>query len=265
MSSLTRHRLAAAETGPALRALSEWMPADAPPGGLHPGDVGWQLRFADATFLLWTDGATPVAVGFFDGPVLRVTAAPGADPDALAADAEGLFEARHTASDVLPIPGWVVDQEEPWLVLSWAPRPVNGRAVPVGEAEAADRALIQRSSFAGSVFSAEHWHTMKRSPAGGLAVERLVRTPAGEPAAAATGWFAGRGRCGLLEPVATHPDHRGHGYGRDAVLGVCAALVERGASAVAVVTPASLVPAVALYRSAGFTVLREHRDWVRPA
>ena len=33
-----------------------------------------------------------------------------------------------------------------------------------------------------------------------------MRTPAGQPAAAATGWFAGVGRCGLLEPVGTHPD-----------------------------------------------------------
>ncbi|MFB4278300.1 GNAT family N-acetyltransferase [Nonomuraea sp. MTCD27] len=80
---------------------------------------------------------------------------------------------------------------------------------------------------------------------------------------AATGWFAGAGRCGPLEPVGTHPDHRGHGYGRDAVLGACAALADRGASAVAVVTPSTNDAAVALYRSAGFTVLRENRDWVR--
>ncbi|GLY93669.1 GNAT family N-acetyltransferase [Actinoplanes sp. NBRC 103695] len=95
-------------------------------------------------------------------------------------------------------------------------------------------------------------------------METLVRTPKGEPAAAATGWFAGAGRCGLLEPVGAHPDHRGHGYGRDAVLGACAALAERGASAVAVVPPASNTAAVALYRSAGFTVVRENRDWIRP-
>ncbi|MGR6918632.1 GNAT family N-acetyltransferase [[Actinomadura] parvosata] len=88
--------------------------------------------------------------------------------------------------------------------------------------------------------------------------------PGGEPAAAATGWFAGPGRCGLLEPVGTHPDHRGHGYGREAVLGTCAALTERGASAVAVATPSANEAAVALYRSAGFTVVRETRDWARP-
>ncbi|MEY9988656.1 hypothetical protein ABIE67_000688 [Streptomyces sp. V4I8] len=79
MLSLARHRLTPAETGPALRALCEWTPADAPGGGLRPGDVGWYPRFDDAAVLLWTDDAVPVAAGFLHGPVLRVTAAPGAD------------------------------------------------------------------------------------------------------------------------------------------------------------------------------------------
>jgi GNAT superfamily N-acetyltransferase len=262
MGSLARHRLIPDETGPALRALCEWTPADAPGGGLHPGDVGWQLRFDDAHVLLWTDDAVPVAAGFLDGQVLRVTTAPGADLGALAADAQELLEPGNDRCDGLPMPGWEPDQEA-WLVLSWNPRPVSSRAEPVDAADAADRVLVQRSAFVRSTFTIERWHTMKRSPAGGMAVEALVRTPTGEPAAAATGWFAGVGRCGLLEPVGTHPDHRGHGYGRDAVLGACAALAHRGASAVAVVTPSTNDAAVALYRSAGFTVVRENRDWAR--
>jgi GNAT superfamily N-acetyltransferase len=264
MTPLTRHRLAPAETGPALRALGEWMPARAPDGGVHPGDVGWHLRFDDAVLFLWTDAGVPVAAGFLDGTVLRVTTAPGADPGALAADAGELLTSDDGASDGLPVPGWEPHPEESWVVLSWAPRPVSSRAEPVGEAAAADRVLVQRSAFATSTFTLDRWHAMKRSPAGRLAVETLVRTPTGAPAAAATGWFAGVGRCGLLEPVGTHPEHRGHGYGRDAVLGACAALADRGASAVAVVTPSSNDPAVALYRSAGFTVVRENRDWIRP-
>ena len=264
MTSLARRRLTPAETGPALRALCEWTPADAPVGGVHPGDLGWYLRFDDAAVFLWTDDEVPVAAGFLDGPVLRVTAAPGADPGALAADAEELLVPGNDRSDGLPVPGWALDQEESWRVMSWRPRPVASRAQPVDEAAAADRVLVQRSAFAGSTFTVERWHMMKRSPAGELAVEALVRTRAGEPAAAATGWFAGVGRCGLLEPVGTHPDLRGRGYGRDVVLGACAALADRGASAVAVVTPSTNDAAVALYRSAGFTVVRESRDWVRP-
>ncbi|SDK36232.1 FR47-like protein [Nonomuraea maritima] len=262
MSALTRHRLTPEKTGPALRALSEWTPPDAPSGGLHPGDVGWQLRLEDAEFFLWTEGTAPAAVGFLDGPVLRVTTAPGADLGALAADADELLVAGNDWCDGLPVPGWEREKES-WVVLSWAPRPVSSRAEPVDAANAPDRVLVQRAAFAGSTFTVERWHRMKRSPAGELAVEALVRTPAGEPAAAATGWFAGVGRCGLLEPVGTDPDHRGHGYGRDAVLSVCAALVERGASAVAVVTPASNEAGVAFYRAVGFTVVRENRDWVR--
>ncbi len=263
MASLARQCLTHAETGPALRALAEWTPGDVPGGGLHPGDVGWHLRFEDATVHLWTDGAEPVAVGFLDGSVLRVTTAPGADLEALAADAEELLEPGGEATDGLSIPGWQPDLR-PWLAMSWTPRPVSSRAEPVDEAAAADRVLVQRSAFPNSTFTVERWHTMKRSPAGDLAVDVLVRTPEGEPAAAATGWFAGAGRCGLLEPVGTDADHRGHGYGRDAVLGACAVLVERGASAVAVVPKSWNEPAVALYRSAGFTVVRENLDWIRP-
>ncbi|MGW4628996.1 GNAT family N-acetyltransferase [Streptomyces rubiginosohelvolus] len=92
----------------------------------------------------------------------------------------------------------------------------------------------------------------------------MTAAPDGDPAAAATGWLAGAGRCALLEPVGTHPDHRGHGYVRDAVLGTCAALDDQGASAVVVVTPARDEAAVVLYTSAGFTVVRENRDWTRP-
>jgi ribosomal protein S18 acetylase RimI-like enzyme len=264
MSSLARHRLTPAAAGAALRALRAWTPADAPGGGLHPGDVGWYLRFDDAAVFLWTDDGVAAAAGFLDGPVLRVTAAPGADLGKLAAAAEDLLEPGNDWTDGLPMPGWEPERQESWLVMSWTPRPVASRAETVAPASAADRVLVQRSAFARSTFTLERWHTMKRSPAGRLAVEALVRTPKGAPAAAVTGWFAGEGRCGLLEPVGTHPDHRGHGYGRDAVLGACAALTERGASTVAVVTRAANEAAVALYQSVGFTVVRENRDWVRP-
>ncbi|MEI5033456.1 GNAT family N-acetyltransferase [Streptomyces sp. S1A(2023)] len=296
MASLARHRLSPAGTGPALRALRAWTPPEAPAGSLHPGDVGWLLRLDDATVYLWTDKRTdkraderadartdarassqaevrsssdaaksaPVAVGFLDGPVLRVTAAPEADFGALAADAEDLLVPGNDATDGLPVPGWEPDTEEPWLVFSWSPGPVSSRAVQVTGSDADDRALVHRAAFEGSTFSVDHWRRMKESPAGHLAVETLVRTPAGDPAAAATGWFGGTGRCGLLEPVGTHPDHRGHGYGRDAVRGACAALVDRGASAVAVLTPAGNEAAAALYRSAGFTLVRENHDWTRP-
>ncbi len=106
MISLARRRLQAAETGPALRALCAWTPADTPRGGLHPGDVGWHLRLDDAVVFLWSDDGVPVAAGMLDGSVLRVTAAPGADLGALAADAPALLEPGTDRCDGLPVPGW---------------------------------------------------------------------------------------------------------------------------------------------------------------
>ena len=96
-----------------------------------------------------------MAVGFLDGPVLRVTAAPGADLGALAADAEEVLVSGNDWSDGLPVPGWEPEQEESWLVMSWTPQPVSSRAEPVGEADAADRVLVQRAAFAGSTFTVE--------------------------------------------------------------------------------------------------------------
>jgi hypothetical protein len=75
--------------------------------------VGWYLRFDDAAVFLWIADVVPVAAGFLDGPVLRVTAAPGADLGALAADAEELLEPGNDWSDGLPVPGWELEQEEP--------------------------------------------------------------------------------------------------------------------------------------------------------
>ncbi|MEU1487196.1 GNAT family N-acetyltransferase [Streptomyces sp. NPDC005752] len=280
MPPVLRRTLSSVEASRALRVLSVWTPADAPAGSLHPGNVGWLLRQADATVHLWVDArgdgrpdpridlrhdaAAPVAVGFLDGRVLRVTAAPDADLGALAADAEELLVPGNDWTDGLPVPGWRPDLEEHRLVLSWTPEPVTSRAEPVRDSDAADRVLIHRSAFPGSKFALKHWETMRASPAGHLLVEALVRTPDGDPAAAATGWFGGVGRCGLLEPVGTHPEHRGHGYGLEAVRGVCAVLADRGASTVAVLTPARNEAAVALYRSAGFTVVREYRRCKRP-
>ena len=81
--------------------------------------------------------------------------------------------------------------------------------------------------------------------------ELVTWTPDGQPAAAATGWFAGPGRTAILEPVGTHADHQRRGYGRRVNLGVLAALARAGASAVRVHTPASNRAAVAAYEACG--------------
>jgi hypothetical protein len=163
MVSLARHRVAPSEAGPALRALCEWTPVDAGAVVFIPEMWVGIYRFDDAAVLLWIDDdVVPVAVGFLDGGVLRVTAALGADLGSLAADAGELLEPGNVRCDGLRMPGWELDQEESWFVTSWTPQPVSGRADSVDEADAADRVLVQRSAFANSTFTVERWRTMKR-------------------------------------------------------------------------------------------------------
>jgi len=124
---------------------------------------------------------------------------------------------------------------------------------------------VQRSAFGPrSTFQPELWHRMTTGPTYDARFEQVTWTPTGEAAAAATGWFAGEGRCAILEPVATHVDHRRQGYGRRVNLGVIAALARAGASGVRVQTPASNPAAVATYEACGL----RHVDWstalVRP-
>lgn len=258
---MRRYDLTPDRIGPALLALCDWTPTLAPAGGLHPGDLGWHLRSRDAGAFLWCEGSSASAVGILDGNVLRVTTSPDADVAIIAMDAQRNLGDLFERSDGLPIAGWQPDGEEPWVVMSWTPRVGTVDDEQVDETSAADRVALQRAAFANSTFTLDRWHRMKHSAAGALAVERMVRTADGRPAAAATGWFAGKERCGLLEPVGTHPALRGAGHGRRAVLGACYALASRGASAVAVVTPVANTAAAALYRSAGFEILCTRLDW----
>ncbi|WP_412539286.1 GNAT family N-acetyltransferase [Longispora sp. K20-0274] len=295
MTTLTRTAVARADVGVLLDALASWAPTDTLADGLHLGDVGWFLRFdaeeCAGKLLLWTVSGEPVAVGMLDGPVLRLALRPGSAPAApvtdpagvdglvgafaddiglLLGDAEAWCDARMGSAlrAALLDRGWLDPRDGPWplLVHPLTPAPDwPAGATMVTEADAADRVAVQRAAFDGSTYTVERWRRITDSVAGPAAVDVLVRTPDGEPAAAATGWFAGPGRCAILEPVGAHPDHRGRGYGRAAVLAACAALAERGASAVAVATPGDNTAAVALYRSAGFDHHRDLHDVYRPA
>ncbi|MEV6522930.1 GNAT family N-acetyltransferase [Longispora sp. NPDC051575] len=251
--------------GPVLRLA---LRPDAAPARRAPASAGMEV-----------DGppADPELVGAPDAAGLDRAPADSGLVDALADDIGLLLgdaEAWCDAADgtalraALVSRGWLDERDAPWPLLVHPlspapPRPAGAR--PVAEADAADRVAVQRAAFEGSTFTVERWRLMKDSVAGPFAVEALVRTPDGEAAAAATGWFAGAGRCAILEPVGAHPDHRGQGYGRAAVHAVCAALAERGASAVAVATPGDNRAAVALYLSAGFVHQRDLHDLYRPA
>ncbi|WP_018348924.1 GNAT family N-acetyltransferase [Longispora albida] len=255
------------DAAPALALLCDWTPSGRPVNPLQPGDLGWHLRFdaeeVAGSIHVWSASDGPVAVGLLDGPVLRLALnpAPGWDIEALAdaicALTDGTEAWCDAPSDALKAAllsrGWNDDTGEPWPIFFLGTAPAfPASAAIVTEAGAADRVAVQRAAFEGSTFTAERWQAMKDSLAGHLAVEVIVRTPGGEPAAAATGWLAGPGKCAVLEPVGAHPDHRGHRHARAAVHAACAALFDRGASGVSVLTPGDNTAAVALYTSAGF-------------
>ena len=159
--------------------------------------------------------------------------------------------------------GWRSDPD-PWVLLYGALGPDHAahhdpcvRTLD-GDDDVAARVAVQRSAFApGSTFSADLWARMASGTPYDRRFEMVCWTDDGQPAAAATGWFAGPGRCAILEPVGTHADHQRRGYGRRVNLGVMAALARAGASGVRVHTPAANPAAVATYEACGLRQV----DW----
>jgi hypothetical protein len=251
---------------------------------LHSGDIGWHLRLADdgvdGTLALWERDGRPVAVGLAEGEVVRTAVDPDLDrDDELAGSLAAFFEGFRyvdalggsAVRRLLLCRGWTVDPD-PWMLLYRELTDEDaGRAAPDtrpvdGEAEVVARVAVQRSAFApGSTFQPDLWHRMTTGPTFDGRFEMVTWTPEGQAAAAATGWFAGPGRCAILEPVGTHADHRRRGYGTRANLGVMAALARAGASAIKVATPASNSGAVAAYRACGLRLVEVSTALVRPA
>ncbi len=85
----------------------------------------------------------------------------------------------------------------------------------------------------------------------------------GTPVTVATAWWAGPGATAILEPVATHRDHRGRGWGVRGVTASCRRLRDLGASGVTVCTPVDFVGAVATYRAAGLHPVEQLCSLVR--
>jgi hypothetical protein len=257
--------------------LDTWTEQAPLTANLHSGDVGWHLRLADAglddAFLLWERDGEPVAAGLSEDVVLRTAVAPAHDRSAELAEALAGVMVEFEYVDALGGSavrrlllerGWSVDPD-PWVLLYRELGPEDARRTdpdtrPVeDESEVLARTAVQRSAFApGSTFQPELWHRMADGPTYDRRFDQITWTPDGEAAAAATGWFAGVGRCAILEPVGTHADHRRRGYGRRVNLGVMAALARAGASAVRVQTPAANAGAVKAYEACGL----RHVDWV---
>lgn len=266
--------------GEVIEALSGWQPRFGCSSGLHPGDVGWRLREPAAQFArllsVWRDPAsTIVAVALLDEPRrLRVAVAPDREADHVLAStlAAALGELLPPGEAFVDLPsgpplvavrlvadGYEAEPDlEPLLYRALgsgdAGLPPDVRPVR-DDAEASARVDVQHSAFAGSTFTMEKWRRMASYPGYHRSLDLVAWTPQGVAAAAATAWSAGPGRCGLLEPVGTHPDHRRAGFGHRVIAGACSALAQLGASGVAVHTPASNTAAVAAYRACGFRTL----------
>lgn len=276
------------DLGEAVVALREWQHDEAPMQ-LHPGDLGWFWRLgAQATAAAvrtWSRDGRTLAVGLLDEPeLLRLTIAPDAQQDEELArqlvedlkPGRGVLPAGKVGiespngvlvRDLLAEHGWHLD--EPWTPLHHdLTEPVKHpdlRIEVAGPEQAHVYAAVLRASFDKSTFTGERWHTMAAGLPYADARSLVGYDERDNAVAVVTVWSAGPGRPGLLEPMGTHRDHRGHGYGRAISVAAAAALQELGSSSAIVCTPSANVGAVATYRSAGFEVGPERLDLSRHA
>jgi GNAT superfamily N-acetyltransferase len=286
-SGLSTRRLTREEASVATEALDSWLAPTTYGGNLQSGDIGWLLRLddesIDGTLHIVADGGESVAVLMADGPVARPALRPDRLHDlslalillelteTLMPNGEAFTEAPSgsTYRTVLSSAGWVIDPD-PWVILY---RPLTGAdgeyvdeqaTTLTSDEDIADRVAVQRSAFEKSTFTVARWHQMAAGPTYDPGLEWLRRTRDGEPAAGATGWSAGPGKCGMLEPVGTHPDHRREGHGVAVSRAAIAALARAGASGVTVHTPADNAAAVAAYRACGLRPVEYTYSMVRP-
>jgi GNAT superfamily N-acetyltransferase len=285
---LTIQRLTRTDAHLATEALDAWAPLATYGGYLQSGDIGWALRLddddVDGLVRLVRRGDEPVAVLMLDGPALRSSIRPDSVHDlklaellveqaeALPSDNAPVADAQFgsTMRSLLSARGWRLDPSA-WVVLYRPLTAADGRHTDElcttlgGEADVADRVEVQRAAFERSTFTVARWHQMAAGPTYDPRLEWLRRTVDGEPAAGATGWSAGPGKCGLLEPVGTHPRHRGAGHGVAVSMAAIAALARLGASGVTVITPADNTAAVRTYEACGLRPVEYSFDMVRDA
>jgi len=270
--------------GALIAAMTAWPHPERVAAGLHPGDLGWHLRLDEedvgGAFVGWWDGSDLQAVALLEGVVGRFAVRPGLEQDVALGErlAQSGREVRgdevyvdvrpETATRrILVGEGWTLDPD-PWIALHvdldrWQPAVDIGDVTVVEAADAvADRVSVQRAGFENSTFTEEAWRRMAGGP-GYRADLDLVAVADGVPVSVATGWWAGEGGTAILEPVATHHDHRGRGWGGRVVTTLLTRLRDLGASGVTVCTPMDFVGAVATYRSAGLHPVEHLASLVR--
>ena len=277
-----------ATIGELLDGMAAWPHPERVAAGLHQGDLGWHLRFEDGAiqddaFVGWWDDRTLLAVGLVEGALGRFSIRPGHDRDPdlgehvarlcreLPADSEVYVELRaETATRrILVGEGWTLDPD-PWVALhadldGWSPAvALDGALVVEADEAVADRVSVQRAGFENSTFTEEAWGRMSGGPGYRRDLD-IVLVADGNPVSIATAWWAGEGATAILEPVATHGDHRGRGWAVRAVTALVTRLRDLGASGVTVCTPLDYVGAIATYRAAGLHEVEHLRSLVRPS
>ena len=255
-----------------LDAMTAWPHPDRVAAGLHPGDLGWHLRLdddaLDGAFVGWWEGPDLQAVALIEGVVGRFAVPPGLERDAalgeqLAEECRRLvgdevyadLRAESATRRILVGEGWTLDPD-PWVALHadldrWQPRVGLDGATVVEAADAVDeRVAVQRAGFENSSFTAEAWARLAAGPTYRRDLDVVLQVD-GDAVAVGTAWWAGHGATAILEPVATHQDHRGRGFGVRTVTALVRRLRDLGASGVTVCTPLDYIAAVATYRAAG--------------
>lgn len=125
------------------------------------------------------------------------------------------------------------------------------------------RVKLHRAVWHPSQVTASAYEHLRASPAYDLELDVALVGSDGQLVAYALGWIDPKTRTGVMEPVGTHPDHRGQGLGRMVVQEVNRRLAERGAERIIIRTPESNVGACRLYASAGFQNIGYIYDYSR--
>ncbi|CAM3630065.1 GNAT family N-acetyltransferase [Deinococcus frigens] len=125
------------------------------------------------------------------------------------------------------------------------------------------RVELHQAVWHPSQVTAAAYDHLRASPAYDSELDVALVGPGGQLVAYALGWFDPRTRIGVMEPVGTHPGHRGQGLGRLTVREVNRRLAECGAERIIIRTPESNAGAVRLYASANFRITGYVCDYSR--
>lgn len=283
-----------------IETLSSWQ-EDNLPVQLHPGDIGWHsLRGPEATaadLRVWSVDETILAIGMFDGPhLLRLALSstvtgdkefahvlgndliPSPHPGAVFSVGERFIEARgaRALDDYLATLGW--SPGELWTPLRFDFNTLSTdldalldeldlHVEEVRSDAVRDWLVVHRSGFHKTPYKGgelkEAIRRFKAMVSANLVESRhLVAYDSETIIGVVSVWSAGRGRPGLLEPLAIHPEHRGQGYGKQLVTAAMKHLEQMGASSGLVCTNTSNCNAIHAYVSAGFTADRPVPDLV---